>query len=226
MAIRSPWPCRLFLFDLDGTLIDSKADITQSVNLALRRMHLAPIPVARISTFVGEGVQRLLYRSLCETTGTEPSGDRIQEGVTLFKEEYGHHLLDSTRLYPGVRETLATLSWATFGIVTNKPESFSHLILKGLGLDSYFSIVLGGDSMPDRKPDPAPLRAAMERCGVLPRHTVMVGDSSVDVAAGLAAGAITCGISSGFRGHEELDAAGCDVIVESFSEIPNHFCRC
>lgn len=223
MPFQSPWPCRLFLFDLDGTLIDSKVDIARSVNLSLVRMQLHQVPIARVVTFVGEGVQKLMQQSLREATGSGPDAQQVRQATELFFEEYERHLLDSTHLYSGVQAALDRLPWAALGIVTNKPESFSRRILEGLGLGGRFCVILGGDSTPQRKPDPSPLKEAMVRCGAASSETVMVGDSPVDVHAGRAAGVVTCGISGGFRGRSELEAAGCDLILDHISELPAHF---
>ena len=138
-------------------------------------------------------------------------------------EEYENRLLDSTRLYPGVKEGLDRLYWAEFAIVTNKPEKLSRKLLEALGLGHRFRTILGGDSIPLRKPDPAPLREAMRRCGATAQETVMVGDSPGDIKAGRAAGVITCGIAGGFRGREALEAAGCDLVITSIAELADHF---
>jgi phosphoglycolate phosphatase len=223
MASFPPRPCRLFLFDLDGTLIDSKADIACSLNLVLARMRLQPLPESQIAEFVGDGVKKLLERSFREVNHSEPDDALIREGVVLFKEEYGMHLLDQTQLYPGVKEALNFLSWATLAVVSNKPERFCRRILEGLGVAGCFRIILGGDSAQTQKPTPAPLLKAMEFCSVAPFEAVMIGDSPVDIAAGKAAGVTTCGIVGGFRPKEHLLAAGCDLIVDSLLELPEFF---
>ncbi len=209
----------VFLFDLDGTLIDSRADIALSVNLALRRMGFARLPEGRILEFVGEGLATLMERSLRESTGAEPDPARIREAAGIMMEEYSHHLLDSTILYDGVREALGGLRWGRFGLVSNKPERFSRSILESFGLAGRFSVILGGDSMPERKPDPKPVLEAMRRCGGTPGETVMVGDSAVDILAGRAAGVLTCGLASGYRTRAELEDAGCDLILESIRDL-------
>jgi phosphoglycolate phosphatase len=224
MPFQWPQPCRLFLFDLDGTLIDSKADIAASLNLALIRMSLRPIPLSRAVDFVGDGVLKLVERALRESLGHDAEDVSIRAGTALFQEEYSTHLMDSTRLYSGVRETLDMLGWARFAVVSNKPEKFSRQILKVLQLDGRFEVILGGDSAPHRKPDPALLLQAMNSCGIPPRETVMIGDSAIDVAAGKAAGVITCGVSNGFGGNEELEAAGCDLVIPDITELPRYFC--
>jgi phosphoglycolate phosphatase len=193
MSLPELRPCRLFLFDLDGTLIDSRADIVYSLNLALAGLGVPPLPEAHIVHYVGSGVRKLIERSLHELTGREPDSALTQKGVTLFREEYGKHLLDQTCLRPGVEEALERLSWAKFAVVSNKPEHFSRRILEGLGLAGRFCIILGGDSTPHQKPDPEPLLKAMDACVAPPSETAMVGDSAVDIEAGKAAGVITCG---------------------------------
>jgi phosphoglycolate phosphatase len=223
MPEHKPFPCRLFLFDLDGTLIDSKADIAHALNLALIRLGFPPLPMSKVMDFVGEGVQKLVQRALREVAGCDPDSEQVRIAVNLYQQEYESHLLDSTCLYDGVREALDRLPWASLAVVTNKPEQFSRRILEELGVGDRFCAILGGDSIPQRKPDPAPLLKAMAQCGAVPSETVMVGDSAVDVCAGKAAGIFTCGVTGGFRSREELEAAGCDLIVSSLSELADHF---
>jgi phosphoglycolate phosphatase len=223
MTLSFPHSCRLFLFDLDGTLIDSRADLAFSLNLALERLDLPRLPEARIIGFVGEGVQILMRRSLRESTGHEPEDALIKKGITLFREEYGKHLLDRTCLYPGVTETLDRLSWATLAVISNKPEGFSRRILEELNLAKRFVTILGGDSTQRPKPDPEPLLQVMDICKVIPSETVMVGDSATDIKAGRAAGTITCGVQGGFRPVEQMREAGSDLIIENLLELADHF---
>jgi phosphoglycolate phosphatase len=215
--------CRLFIFDLDGTLIDSRADICHALNLALTGLNIPILPESRVSDFVGEGVQKLVERSLRAATAREPERELVDNTVLLFREEYGQHLLDKTRLYPGVPEALSLLAWANFAVVTNKPESFSRRILNGLGIETRFCTILGGDSVRNRKPDPEALLKVMSQCNVPPSETVMVGDSRVDIEAGKAAAVTTCGVLGGFRNREELETAGCDLLIENLIELAGHF---
>jgi phosphoglycolate phosphatase len=218
-----PHSCRLFLFDLDGTLIDSRADLAFSLNLALERLDLSRLPESRIIGFVGEGVQILMRRSLRESTGHEPEDSLIKKGTTLFREEYGKHLLDRTRLYPNVIEALDRLAWATLAVVSNKPEGFSRRILEEFDLAKRFITILGGDSTQNPKPHPEPLLRVMNMCKAIPSETVMVGDSATDIKAGKAAGTITCGVQGGFRPVEQLKEAGCDLILENLLKLSDHF---
>jgi phosphoglycolate phosphatase len=224
MILPSPLPCRLFLFDLDGTLIDSNADIASAVNLALGRMNMRPLPESQISEFVGDGVQKLIERSLRKAANRQPEDALIQEGVAFFRDEYGDHLLDRTCLYADVEGGLNSLPWARFAVVSNKPEHFCRRILEGLGVADRFCAILGGDSTGRRKPDPLSLLAAMDYCGAAPFETAMVGDSAVDIAAGRGAGVITCGVARGFRPKEQLEAAGCNLIIERLTELSKFFC--
>jgi phosphoglycolate phosphatase len=216
--------CELFIFDLDGTLIDSRADITFSLNNMLARIDLPPLHVSSVDQMVGMGVKTLIERALHEITELEPEEPTVEKCVTLFREEYGNHLLDKTCLFPHVIEALDYLDWAEFAVVTNKPETFSRRILEGLGIAGRFSIILGGDSVQQRKPHPEALIKAMEFCRVSPSQAAMIGDSAVDIEAGKAAGVITCGVLGGFRPRQELESTGCDMIINNLLELSNFFC--
>jgi len=223
MPLSFPCARRFFIFDLDGTLIDSKDDIALAVNLALTQYHLPPLPVSRVAKFVGDGVQTLIERVMREISGQEADPDRVRRMIEVFKSNYEKHMLDHTTLCDGVIEALRQLSWAKLAVVSNKPEKFSRLILEGLGIADRFQVILGGDSVEKRKPDPAPLLHAMALCGCEPEDSVIVGDSATDVASGKAAGIITCGVIGGFGECKELEAAGCDLIIKDLNELPKYF---
>ncbi len=211
---------RCLLFDLDGTLIDSKADIAVSINLMLNELGQAPLPLETVLGFVGEGVRLLVGRALQASLEREPDETEIERALEVYFRHYREHLLDQTRLYPEVEETLAALSHLPKAIVTNKPYDFTLTILKRLNLLSHFAVVLGGDSLPERKPAPLPLLEAARRCEVVPDECLMIGDSRFDILAGRAAGMKTCGYVAGFRGKAELVAAGADLLIERFGELP------
>ncbi len=210
---------KCLLFDLDGTLVDSRADLANSVNLMLAELGLAVLPSVRVLNFVGEGARLLVERSLTASAEASPQPDEVDDALKIFQSHYREHLLDQTRVYPEVTETLARLDYLSKAIVTNKPHEFSVALLEGLGMLSQFQIVLGGDSLSERKPSPMMLLAAASACGVRPSECLMVGDTKFDVIAGRAAGMKTCGYIPGFRGRTELAEAGADFLIERFSEL-------
>lgn len=210
---------RCLLFDLDGTLVDSRADLTTGINLMLGDLGRGPLPADHVLRFVGEGVRLLVERALRATQPGEPGGAEVEGAIERFRGHYRAHLCDRTRPYPGVEEALAHFAALPKAVVTNKPSDLSLALLEGLGLRAHFAAVIGGDSLPERKPAPAPLLAAAVRCGSDPAACLMVGDTAVDMLAGRAAGMTTCGFVGGFRGRAELAAAGADVLIEEFAEL-------
>jgi len=207
------------LFDLDGTLVDSREDLVTSVNLTLAEAGRAPLARERVVGFVGEGASKLIEHALAAGLPRAPAAAEVEAGVRAFKRHYRLHLLERTRPYPGVAETLPRFRGLPMAVVTNKPFEFTLGVLEGLGLAGYFVAVLGGDSLPERKPHPAPLLEAARLCGAAPARCLMVGDSRVDLLAGRAAGMKTCGFAGGFRGRGELEEAGADFLIERFGEL-------
>jgi len=207
------------LFDLDGTLVDSRADLIKSVNLMLAEIGREGLPDNRVLTFVGEGARKLVERALRTDQNGGPSGYEVDCALDIFRRHYREHLLDQTLVYPDVKQTLARLCHIPKAVVTNKPYEFTIPVLEGSGLLSYFKVVIGGDSLPERKPSPLMLLEAAKRCGVRASECLMVGDSRVDVEAGKAAKMKTCGYIPGFRGRTELVEAGVDYTIERFSEL-------
>lgn len=207
------------LFDLDGTLVNSRADLSTSVNLALAEMGLATLPEEPVMQYVGEGIRVLIERSLAASLGSRPEEQRVDLAIEIYRRHYGAHLLDTTRPYPEVKATLEHFSSLPKAVVTNKPYGFTIDLLKGLGLETHFAAILGGDSLAERKPSPAPLLEAARRCDRKAQDCLMIGDSRIDIEAGAAAGMDTCGFVSGFRGRLELEKAGADFLIERFSEL-------
>jgi phosphoglycolate phosphatase len=207
------------LFDLDGTLVDSRADLITSINLMLAEFGRERLPDTRVINFVGEGARLLVERALRSTGETAPQTSEIDHALEAFGRHYREHLLDRTTIYPEVEETLTSLAHVPKAVVTNKPYEFTIALLDGIGLRRHFDIILGGDSLPERKPSPSMLLEAARRCAAAPRVSLMIGDTRVDVAAGKAAGMETCGYVPGFRGRTELAEAGADYLIERFSEL-------
>jgi phosphoglycolate phosphatase len=188
---------RLLVFDLDGTLVDSSRDIAAAVNAVLGRVApgTALIPLDAILSFVGEGARLLVERSLRHASLTL-SADLV---LPLYLECYRERLLDTTRLYPGVAETLSDLAGTTLAVLTNKPGDMSRTILEGLGVASRFARVWGAGDVPARKPDPAGLLCLMAGLGATASETWMVGDSPTDVLAARGAGVRVAGVTWGFH---------------------------
>jgi phosphoglycolate phosphatase len=207
----------LLLFDLDGTLIDSVADIATASNELRAAYRLVPLPVAAVSQFVGGGVENLVRQLLREREDAV-----LAEAIALYRRSYERHCLDQTRPYPGVPETLASMRRASsaLAVISNKPEGFSRHILDGLGLLAQFDLVVGGDTVSPTKPDPAPLVHAMQKLGVAPPQTWMVGDSPGDIRAGRAARCKTVAVTYGLRTREELERERPDRMVDRFAELP------
>lgn len=210
---------RCLLFDLDGTLVDSRADLVTAVNHSLRQLGREPLHETRVVSFVGEGMTKLIERSLCESFGREPSAAEVLRGVEIFRKHYAAHLLDETRVYPEVVETLQHFEHLPKAVVTNKPFDSTNRIIEGLELSRYFIAVIGGDSLPERKPSAEPLLEAARRCNTSTNECLMIGDSRVDILAGRAAEMKTCGYINGFRGRTELEKAGADYLIERFGEL-------
>lgn len=204
-----------FLFDLDGTLIDSRRDIAACVNFTLAELGgYAPLSLESVEQMVGDGVRQLLTRAAGPLD--EPTMKRALE---IFLPYYLEHCADSTRLYPGVLETLASFAGRGLAIVTNKPMAHTEKTLKALGIGSYFSVVLGGDSLATRKPDPAPVMEALRRLGLSPEQAVMVGDSPMDIQAARSAGVRVAAVTYGFRTGAELMSHSPDYLIGAFAEL-------
>ena len=205
---------RLLVFDLDGTLVDSKVDLANAVNVAVESFDLPPLPHPLIYSYVGDGASTLIRRALPK----EKAG-LLPEVLDRFLEYYRRHLLDTTRAYPGVVGALR--KWAgiyRMALLTNKGVAMTREILSGLSLDGYFFDVRGGDSFATKKPDPEGLLHILREAGVEAREAVMVGDSRNDVLAGKAAGSVTCGVTyglgaSGFAEHPP------DFTVDRFPDL-------
>lgn len=210
-----PTAVQALLFDLDGTLIDSTADLASSGNWLRVKHGLPAHSVEKVASFVGDGIEALCRRLL-----ERPEGP-IEAAVDEFKHHYHEHCLDETKLYPGVAATLEALQARGYmmAVVTNKPERISKHILDGLGVGKRFGSVIGGNSAPHKKPHPAPLLKACAELGCEPRRAVMVGDSRVDVEAGHNAGMPSVAVLGGIGDEGLLRASGPDLILPTFDAL-------
>jgi len=205
----------LLVFDLDGTLVDSQRDLTQAVNATRAWMGLEPLPAENVSRYVGNGAPVLIQRALPDAGEEDWS-----RGLTFFLEYYREHMLDSTRLYPGVREALDELHGARvpLAVLTNKPIRFSLQMLEKLGLDLHFFRVYGGNSFPEKKPNPMGLEALITEARVKRDRTIMIGDSAVDVQTARNAGVLACGVRWGFQ-PETFVASPPDFLIDDLREL-------
>jgi phosphoglycolate phosphatase len=212
---------RVLIFDLDGTLIDSKLDLALSVNAMLEYMGRAPLPHETIYSFVGNGAPVLVRRSLNEGAAVAITDAEADRSLAYFLSYYRAHMLDNTVAYPGVREGLDLLAERPMAVLTNKPIKFSQGILDGLGLSRYFRYVYGGNSFERKKPDPVGVQVLLRDLNSLPQSAMMIGDSDVDVRTARNAGIWACGVTYGL-GAESLRANPPDLFVDSLAELPSH----
>lgn len=206
---------RVLIFDLDGTLIDSKLDLAHSVNAMLEHMGRLPLSHAAIYSYVGNGAPLLVRRALGGTV-TDAEAD---QGLAYFLSYYRQHMLDNTVTYPGVREGLELLAPHPMAILTNKPVRFSQAIIDGLGLSRYFRFIYGGNSFEKKKPDPIGVNVLLRDLNAAAREAMMVGDSDVDVRTARNAGIWACGVSYGL-GTESLRVHPPDLMLDSLVELP------
>ena len=211
-------PLPAYVFDLDGTLVDSRHDLATAVNLMRHDLGLPALSLETVVGFVGDGVRRLVERSLRDTPAASAEVDRA---VALLREHYAAHLLDQTVLYPGVLAGLEALSQRPchLAIVTNKPTEPARRICAGLGILRFFPQVLGGDACARAKPDPLPVLHVLSTTGADPASSWMIGDNATDLEAGRRAGIRRCFCRFGF-GHAGTEVA--DLYVDSLAEFADH----
>src|ERR1700719_4163665 len=189
---------KALLFDLDGTLIDSKRDLVQSVNATLCQMGRPELPEDLVASYVGSGAPILISRAL----GGASSEEEQQRALRFFLAHYDAHKLDFTKEYPGVRETLEKLRALPMAVLTNKPVNISVRILQGLGLAGFFRAIYGGNSFATKKTDPLGANKILSELDIAPAQAAMVGDSEVDVQTARNAGMISAIVNFGFGTHD------------------------
>jgi phosphoglycolate phosphatase len=223
-----PHRVRLLVFDLDGTLIDSRLDLIHSVNAMLRHFGRPELDGDVIASYVGDGAPTLVRRALADTDDET----FFQGAMEYFLAYYRLHKLDHTTVYDGVPEVLAALAQGTcradtpvrqclprqMAVLSNKPVNPSRQIVQALGLGDFFVSVYGGNSFTTKKPDPLGVRTILQETGVAAEEALIIGDSSVDVLTGRNAGLWTCGVTYGFAPHT-LEEVAPDVVVETPREL-------
>jgi phosphoglycolate phosphatase len=220
-----PLAIKFLIFDLDGTLIDSRLDLVHSVNAALRHIERPELPEEVIASYVGDGAPVLIQRAL----GAEAADRELaKRGLSFFLSYYREHKLDHTTVYPGIPQALAAIQNAGNGkprqmaVLTNKPVVPSRQIVEALGLASFFRQIYGGNSFASKKPDPEGARQLLKEAAALPQETVIVGDSQVDAETGRNAGLWTIGVTYGFAPHT-LKAQPPDVLADHANELAELF---
>jgi len=212
-------PVELIIFDLDGTLIDSKDDIASCVNHTLKDLGLPMKEPKVIYGYVGDGVRRLLQQAV-----GEGNQEQFKKAMKIFRGHYLAHLLDTTRFYPGVEEVLDHFKSKKKAVVTNKPIEYTEKIMDGLKAREQFDLILGGDGMNNLKPHPEMLHKVLEEMEVRRDRSVMVGDGINDILAARAAGIRICAVGYGLGDSERLKKGEPDFFCEQIEELKDLFC--
>lgn len=209
----------MLIFDLDGTLIDSRDDLISSVNATRGYMQLTPLPGDLVASYVGNGAPVLIRKAM----GGGATDQQIETALEYFIQHYHDHCLDATRLYPGTQQTLdaARDKQIQLAVLTNKPVRISNLILDGLGLGGVFFRVYGGNSFPAKKPDPIGIDTLREESGTERDRTLMVGDSSVDIHTARNAKVYAVGLTYGLQ-PDSLREAPPDLLLDRMEDLIPH----
>ncbi len=215
---------QLVLFDLDGTLIDTAPDLAHSMDLVMRELHLPAQGLKKVRRFIGHGVRRLVEDILSTELEGRPAQATLEKALGAFNEHYREQLVQKSSLYPGVLECLRTLRsrGVRLACVTNKPKAFTEPLLGHFQIDRYFDLVLSGDSLAKKKPDPFPLVHACQQLAVKTVDSIMVGDSSSDILAARNAGIRCMCASYGYSEAETVKALEPDGVLHSFAELMDH----
>ncbi|RBP75379.1 phosphoglycolate phosphatase [Shewanella putrefaciens] len=210
-------------FDLDGTLIDSVPDLTVATQEALAELGLKSCSEAQVRTWVGNGAEMLMRRAMSHALGTDVEQTTLDAAMPIFMHHYQENLEKHSALYSDVHQVLQTLFDAGFklAVVTNKPYRFTMPLLNAFGINDFFSLVLGGDTLAKMKPDPLPLQHLLHEWQLEKTELLMVGDSKNDILAAKAAGIASIGLTYGYNYGEDIGLSGPDAVCGQFSEILN-----
>jgi phosphoglycolate phosphatase len=213
---------QLIIFDLDGTLIDSRLDLIQSVNATLRQFKRAELPGDVVASYVGDGAPMLVRRALGDPTDQK----FFKQALEFFLSYYREHKLDHTTVYSGIPEALSQIqsngSGRKMAVLSNKPVNPSRAIVEALGLANFFVRIYGGNSFETKKPDPLGVKTLLRETETAPENALIVGDSSIDVLTGRNASIATCGVTYGFAPHTLCEAPP-DVVIENPAELGELF---
>ena len=212
----------MVLIDVDGTLVDSVPDLAYCVDEMMKRLDMPVHGEAKVRNWVGNGVERLVRRALIGQLDGEPDEALYEQAYPVFIELYRDNTSKRSCLYPGVKEGLDYLKSEGYqmGSVTNKAAQFTEPLLRDLGVYDYFSIVISGDTLPQKKPDPAPLLHAAKFFNVRPEQALMIGDSISDVKAARAAGFRIVCMTYGYNHGVDIREAKPDAVMDTMAELP------
>jgi phosphoglycolate phosphatase len=212
----------MILIDLDGTLIDSVPDLAFCVDAMMTELGLPVRGEAAVRNWVGNGVERLVQRALCNDLDGQPEAPQFERALPVFMRLYQENTSQRSCLYPGVREGLDLLQAQAYrlGCVTNKAERFTLPLLRDKGILDRFELVVSGDTLEKKKPDPMPLLYAAERFGVAPADSLMVGDSRSDVKAARAAGFRIVCMTYGYNHGADIREEHPDVVLDRLDQLP------
>lgn len=222
MSLNQP---EMVVLDLDGTLVDTVPDLAYSLDGMLKKMGMPDAGETKTREWVGNGIERLVKRALTNDFNEEPEASLFDKAFPLFISEYKKNACNYSRLYDGVKEGLDYLISNQFKLacVTNKQSQFTHTILETLGIQNAFGIVISGDTLPKKKPDPLQLLHAAEYFGVSASQALMVGDSINDVCAARAAGFQVLCVSYGYNLGQDIRLANPDLVIDSLAAFPDVF---
>lgn len=215
-----PLAVKAVMIDLDGTLLDTASDLALAANKMLRELGKPELSTATIQSFIGKGIQRLIKRSLTGEMDGEPDAALLARAIPIYRRHYAENLCVNTRPYPGVMEGINALHRAGFQLacITNKTEVFTLPLLRATNLLDYFEIVVSGDTLPKRKPDPMPLLHISQFFGVPPHEMLLLGDSLNDTTAARAAGCHVFCVPYGYNEGNDVRELDCDAIVDTILE--------
>lgn len=211
----------LIMIDVDGTLVDSVPDLSWCLDETLKQVGLPPRGEAAARNWVGNGVIRLVERGIADDLDAPHDEAIFEKAMPIFRELYAENTSKRSRLYPGVKEGMDFLKTLPIkiGCITNKDAQFTHPILKDLGLWDYFEIVISGDTLEKKKPDPLPLLHGAKELGADPEKSLMLGDSTSDVKAARAAGFDIICMSYGYNHGADIRDSKPDAVIDSFVEL-------
>ena len=215
-----PISIKAVVIDLDGTLLDTAPDLAHAAELMMAELGMPCPSLATIQTYIGNGVSRLVKRVLTGKMDAEPEAGLFDRALPIYHKHYGKHVADQSRPFAGVVEGLRAMKAAGFHLacITNKAAQFTHPLLKATGLTGFFELILSGDALPRRKPDPLPLQHACETFGIQPHELLLIGDSLNDTQAARAAGCPVFCVPYGYNRGRPVTELDLDAVVPTLAD--------